>query len=78
MYCIGRNRRGVLEYDSPSSSDESEEESFANNNHETDDDVSGEIPSLDDEPNFLLGAFTGSEGLFDSMTEFILTAIRGS
>ena len=40
---------GVLEYDSPSSSKDSEEESLANNNnHETDNDVSSEIPSLDD------------------------------
>ena len=40
---------GVLKYDSPSSSEDSEEESFANDNDETDNDVSGEIPSLDDE-----------------------------
>ena len=49
---------GVLEYDSPSSSEDSKEESFVNNvnNDETDDDVSGEIPSLDDQANFRLGA----------------------
>ena len=44
---ITRETKGetdVLEYDSPSSSEDSEEESFANNNLETDDDVSGEIP----------------------------------
>ena len=57
---------GVLEYDSPSSSEDSEEETFAINNHETDDDVSGEIASLDDLN------FTGSEGLLDDRNLFWL------
>ena len=43
----------VLEYDSPSSWEESEEETFVSNNNESDD-VSGEIPLLDGEANFLL------------------------
>ena len=49
---------GVLEYDSPSSRKDTE----AHNNHETDDDVNGEILSLDD--------FTGSEGLFNEINLF--------
>ena len=44
----------VLEYNSPSSWEESEEETFVSNNNESDD-VSGEIPLLDGEANFLLG-----------------------
>ena len=47
-------QEGVLEYDSPSSCEESEEETFVCNSNESDD-VSGQIPSLDDEANFLLG-----------------------
>lgn len=45
---------GVLDYDSPSSGEDSvEEESFLNNNDESDGDVS-KIPSLDGEASFLL------------------------
>ena len=43
----------VLEYDSPSC-EESEEETFISNNNETNN-VSGEIPLLDGEADFLLG-----------------------
>ena len=45
---------GILEYDSPSSREESGDESFSNNDNEADDDT-GAIPSLEREADFLLG-----------------------